>query len=138
MAPLVPRSWQLAVESEMKLCPRAGRTDGFVVAKLRIRRWLTGPGQFMRRIRFSFVMRSVEFRSELRLEAAAGFFELRFSPRRVSQQRVQPLGTQYQQSEHKYEQDFGAHTHDSPLDNPLVLGSGGRCAGRLLFVSFHG
>jgi hypothetical protein len=52
-------------------------------------------------------MRSVEFCLELRLEAAAGLFELSFSPHHVSQQCVQLLWTQCQQSEHKYEQDFG-------------------------------
>jgi hypothetical protein len=60
-------------------------------------------------------MHSVEFRRELRFEAAAGLFELSFSPRYVSQQFVQLLWTQYQESEHKYEQNFGTQTHDSPL-----------------------
>jgi hypothetical protein len=91
----------------------------------------------MRSISLSLLMRSVEFRRELRLEAAARFFELGFSPRHVSQQRVQLLRTQYQQSEHNDEQDFGAHTHDSPLGNALVAGNGG-CAGWLLFLSFDG
>jgi len=94
--------------------------------------------QFMRSISFSLLMRSVEFRRKLRLEAAAGLFELGFSPRHVSQQRVQLLWTQYQQSEHKYEQDFSTQTHDSPLGNALLVGNGGCCSGRLLFVSFHG
>jgi hypothetical protein len=92
----------------------------------------------MRSISFSTLMCSVEFRRELRLEAAAGLFERSFSPRYVSQQCVQLLWTQYQQSEDKYEQDFGAQTHDSPLGDALVLGNGGCCGGRLLFVSFHG
>jgi hypothetical protein len=83
-------------------------------------------------------MRSVEFRRELRLEAAASLFELGFSPRHVSQQGVQLLRTQYQQSEHKYEQDFCTQAHRSPLGNALVLGSVGCRADRLLFVSFHG
>jgi len=82
-------------------------------------------------------MRSVEFRCELRLEAAARLFELSFSPRHMSQQCVQLLWTQYQQSEHKHEQDFRTQTHDSPLGYALVVGNGSRCAGRLLFVSFH-
>jgi hypothetical protein len=56
----------------------------------------------------------------------------------VPQQRVQLLRTQYQQSEQKYEQDFGTQTHDSPLGHTLVVGTGGRCAGRLLFLSFYG
>jgi hypothetical protein len=55
----------------------------------------------------------------------------------VSQQRVQLLWTQYQQSEHKYEQDFGTQTHDSPLGNAFA-GNGSCRSGRLLFVSFHG
>ena len=83
-------------------------------------------------------MPSVEFRREPRLEAATRLFELDFSPCHVSQQRVQLLWTQYQQSEHKYEQDFGSQTHDSLLGNALLVGSGGGCSGRLLFVSFHG
>jgi len=83
-------------------------------------------------------MGSVEFRRELRLEAPARIFELGFSPRHVSQQCVQLLWTQNQQSEHKYEQDFGTQTHESPRGYALVVGNGGCCAGRLLFVSFHG
>lgn len=71
--------------------------------------------QFMRGISLALLMRSVEFRCELTLESAACLFELSFSPCHVSQQCVQLLWTQYQQSEHKYEQDFGAKTHDSPL-----------------------
>ena len=39
----------------------------------------------------------------LPFEAAAGLFELGFSPRHVSQQGVQLLQTEQQQSEHKYE-----------------------------------
>src|SRR5713101_8823700 len=96
------------------------------------------PNQFLRSISLSFLMRSVEFRRELRLEAAARLSELGFSPRHVSQKCVQLLWTQYQQSEHKYEQDFRAKTHDLPLGYALVVGNGGCCAGRLLFVSFHG
>src|SRR5713226_4601338 len=60
------------------------------------------------------------------------------SPRHVSQQCVQLLWTQNQQSEHKYEEDFGTQTHESPLGYALVVGNGGCCADRLLFVSFHG
>ena len=80
----------------------------------------------------------LEFRRELRFEAAAGLFELSFSPRHVSQQCVQLLRTLHHQSEHEYEQDFGTKTHDSPLDHALVVGDGGCDAGRLFFVSFHG
>jgi hypothetical protein len=92
----------------------------------------------MRSISLSLLMRSVEFRRELRLEAAARLFELGFSPRKVSQQCVQLLWTQYQQSEHKYEQDFGTQAHDSPLGYALVAANCVGCAGRLLFVDFHG
>ena len=92
----------------------------------------------MRSISFSVLMHSVEFRRKLRLETAAGLFELSFSLRHVAQQRVQLLRTQYQQAEHKYEQDFGTQTHDSPLGDALVPGNGSCCAGRLFFVSFHG
>src|SRR5580700_4486684 len=92
------------------------------------------PSQFMRSISFCVVLHSVEFRRELRLEAAAGLFELSFSPRHVSQQCVQLLRTQYQQAEQEYEQDFGTQTHDSPLGYALVLGDGGCDAGRLCFI----
>jgi hypothetical protein len=82
-------------------------------------------------------MPSVEFRRELRLEAATRLFELGVSPRPVSQQCVHLLWTQYQQSEHNYEQDFRTQAHDSPLEN-AGLGNG-RCGfGRLLVLSFHG
>src|SRR5580658_765482 len=83
-------------------------------------------------------MRSVEFRRELRLEAAAGLFEFGFGPRHVSQQCVHLLWPQYQQPEHKYEQDFSTQTHDSPFGYALIPGNGGSCAVRLLFVGFHG
>jgi hypothetical protein len=92
----------------------------------------------MRSISFSRLMRSVEFRRELSLETAAGLFKLSFSPRHVSQQCVQLLRTQYQQSEHKHEQDFGTYPHDSPLGCVLAAGDGDRGADRLLFISFHG
>src|SRR5437870_5348474 len=91
----------------------------------------------MRGISLTLLMRSVEFRRESRLESPACLFELGFSACHVSQQCVQLLWTQYQQSEHNYEQDFRAKTHDSPLGYALVVGNGGFCAGRLLFVSFR-
>src|ERR1700685_1664929 len=72
----------------------------------------------------------------MRLKAAAGLFELGFGPRHVPQQCVQLLRTQYQQSEHKYEQDFGTQPHDSLLRNALLLGNRGCCSGRVLFVTF--
>src|SRR2546425_10941027 len=84
----------------------------------------------------TLVMRSIEFRRELRLEAAACLFELSFSPCHASQQCVQLLWTQYQQSEHNHEQNFRAKTHDSPLGQALVVGNRGCCAVWLLFV-FH-
>ena len=83
------------------------------------------PSQFMGSIRFSVLMHSVEFRRKLRLETAAGLFELSFSPRHMSQQCVQLLRTQYQQSQHQHEQDFCSNTHDSPLGQVLVVGNGG-------------
>jgi hypothetical protein len=82
-------------------------------------------------------MRSVEFRRELRLETAARLLELGFSLRYMSQKCVQTLWTQYQQSEHDYEQDFRTETHDSPLGHAWNFGNGGLCTGWLLFVSFH-
>jgi len=57
----------------------------------------------MRSISFSVLLHSVEFRRELRLEAAAGLFELSLRPHHVAQQCVQLLWTQYQQAEHEYE-----------------------------------
>ncbi len=92
----------------------------------------------MRRISFFALVRSVEFRGELNLETAAGLFELSFCARHVSQQYVQLLRTQYQQSEHKDKQDFGTYPHDSPLSCVLSAGDGDRGAGRFFFVSFHG
>jgi hypothetical protein len=56
----------------------------------------------------------------------------------VSQHCVQPLRSQYQECEHKHEQDFSAETHDSPLNQALVIGNSRCCADQLLFVSFHG
>ena len=72
-----------------------GSEDGSLVAN-----------QFMRSISFTLLVGSFEFRLELRLEAAARLFELSLSPSHMSQQNVQLLWTQYEQSEHQYEQDF--------------------------------
>ena len=69
----------------------------------------------MRNASLFFLMRSVEFRRELRLEAAARLFELGFGLRHMAQECMQPLWTQYQQPEDNDEQDFGTQTHDSPL-----------------------
>src|SRR5712692_5932616 len=92
----------------------------------------------MRGLSLALVMRSIEFCPKLRLEAAACLFELSLSPCQASQQGVQLLWTQYQQSEHKHEQDSRSKTHDSPLGQALVVGNGGCCCtGRLLFI-FHG
>ena len=60
----------------------------------------------MRSISFTLLVGSFEFRLELSLEAAARLFELSLSPSHMSQQSVQLLWTQYEQSEHQYEQDF--------------------------------
>src|ERR1700720_1426752 len=73
----------------------------------------------MRRLSLSILMRSVELCRELRLETAARLFELGFRPRYMSQQFVQLPWTQYQQSEHKYEQNFRCETHDSLLGYAL-------------------
>src|SRR5690348_7133823 len=72
------------------------------------------PHQFMRGLSLALVMRSFEFRPKLRLEVAACLFELSLSPCHASQQCVQLLWTQYQQSEHKHEQDLRSKTHASP------------------------
>src|SRR6266478_9742001 len=90
----------------------------------------------MRGLSLTLVMRSIEFCPKLRLEAAACLFELSLSPCQASQQRVQLLWTQYQQSQHQHEQDFRSKTHDSPLGQALVVGNGGCCADRRLVV-FH-
>jgi hypothetical protein len=100
--------------------------------------FVTARCHFMQSISFSLLMRGVEFGLELRLEAAAGFFELRLSSRHVSQQCVHLLWAQYEQSEYEYEQDFGAQTHDSPLGYVLVVCDGRGCTGRPIFISFHG
>jgi hypothetical protein len=128
---LVTRSMKALLLGEPNLWVRCSDTED-----ARMVHW--SPTNSLRGISLSFLMRGVEFRHELRLEAAARFFELSLSPRHMSQQCVQLLWTQDQQSEHKYEQDFGTQTHDSPLGYALVVGNGGCCASRLLFVSFHG
>src|SRR6266850_4408249 len=91
----------------------------------------------MRAIGFAVLMRRIEFRRELRLEATACLFELSFSPGHMSQQGLQLLWTQYQQCEHKYEQDFDAKTHGSPLSYTLFIGNDGCSADRLFFLSFQ-
>jgi len=83
-------------------------------------------------------MCNFEFRRELRLEAAPCLFKLGFSPCHVSQQYLQLSRTQDQQSEHNYEQDFDAKTHDSPLGYTLFAGNAGCCAAGLLFAGLHG
>src|SRR5438270_1310183 len=86
-----------------------------------------------------FPARSIEFRRELRLEAACCLFELSLSARDVPQQFVHLLWTHHQQTEYKYEQNFGTEPHASPPSYALVVGNGGCCcADRLLVVSFHG
>jgi hypothetical protein len=57
----------------------------------------------------------MEFCREVRLYPARRILEFRFCPRYVSQHRVQPLRSQYQECEHKHDQDFNAETHNSPL-----------------------
>ena len=54
------------------------------VSTPRIRLGFTVPSQFTRSISFCVVPHSVEFRRELRLQAAARLFELSFSPRHAS------------------------------------------------------
>jgi hypothetical protein len=56
----------------------------------------------------------LKFCCQLRLEAAARFFDPRFRSRHVSEHYVQPLGSQDQESEQEDEQDFCAKTHTSP------------------------
>src|ERR1700730_190189 len=69
----------------------------------------------MRAIGLAIRRCSIEFCRELRFKATARVFELSFSPRNVGQHCVQPLWTQYQEPEHKHEQDFCAKTHDHSL-----------------------
>jgi hypothetical protein len=59
---------------------------------------------------------STKLGGELRLYAACRILEFSFSPCHVPEHGVQPLWSQYQEAEHKYEKDFRAETHDSLLD----------------------
>jgi hypothetical protein len=64
----------------------------------------------------------------------AYLFELGSKARHMSQQSVQLLGTQYEQSEHEDEQDFGSEAQGSPLAY-LLIGDGGYGGfGRAFFV----
>ena len=91
----------------------------------------------MRAIGFAIRRCSIEFCRELRFKATARVFELSFSPRNVGQHCVQPLWTQYQETEPKHEQDFCAKTHDSLFGYASVVGNHDCCADGLLFLSFH-
>ena len=91
----------------------------------------------MRTIRFDFPVTRLKFRAQLRLEAAARFFKLSFSARQVSQDCVQALWTQHQQSEHQHEQDFRAEPHASPLVQALIVGNDRGWVGRFIFLSLH-
>jgi hypothetical protein len=93
--------------------------------------------QVMRTIRFDFPVTRLKFRAQLRLEAAARFFKLSFSARHVSQDCVQALWTQHQQSEHQHEQDFRAEPHASPLVQALIVGNDCGWVGRFIFLSLH-
>jgi hypothetical protein len=64
---------------------------------------------------FALVMRSIEFRTELRLYAARRFLEFSFSLGDMSQHGVQPLGPQYDESEQQHEKYFRSETHGSLL-----------------------
>jgi hypothetical protein len=79
----------------------------------------------------------VYFCCELRPQATACLFKLGFKARRMSQQSVQLLWTQYKQSEHEDEQDFGSEAQGSPLAYFLIAGTGYGC-GRAFFVSSDG
>src|ERR1700722_7818054 len=76
-------------------------------------------------LRLKSWMRSVCVQARHTRVAPVLSLPMRYSPRHVSQQCVHLLWTQHQQSEHKYEQDFGTQAPDSPLGN-AVLGNG-RC-----------
>jgi hypothetical protein len=88
----------------------------------------------MRAIGVALSRLSFKFRTELGLHAARRILELSFSTRHVSQHCVQPLWSQYNESEHNHKQDFSAKTHDSPLSRALLVGNGGCYAVRLLMV----
>src|SRR5580658_5142399 len=107
------------------------------VAMPRIRGWLTCSLLIMRAIRRTPLRLSTKLGGELRLYAACRILEFSFSPGRVSQHGVQPLWSQDHESEHKHEKDLRAETHDSLLDQSLVVGNDGGCADWLLFLSFH-
>ena len=81
--------------------------------------------------------RRVELRCEIRLQGVAHIFKASFSPDKVSQHRVQPLGTKYQQPEHQNEQYFCAEAHDSPFHG-LVFDNGSCGVGPLVFVGLYG
>jgi hypothetical protein len=66
----------------------------------------------------------LKFCCQLRLEAAARFFEPGFRSRHVSEHYVQPLRSQDQESEQEDEQDFCAKTHASP---PVLSLARGQC-----------
>ena len=72
----------------------------------------------MRSISLALWMHSIEFR-ELRQNAAAHFCKLSFCARHVSQQCVQLLWTQDQQSEHDYEQELCNHNAFGKIDVDL-------------------
>src|ERR1700722_16850484 len=91
----------------------------------------------MRTIRFDFPVTRLKFRAQLRLETAARFFKLSFSARHVSQDCVQALWTQHQQSERQHEQDFRAEPHASPLVQALIVSNVCGWVGRFIFLSLH-
>ena len=91
----------------------------------------------MRAIGFAVPRRHTKFRPELRLYSARRILEFGFSSRHVPYHCVEPLWSQHHEAERNHEQTFRSKTHDSPLGQALVVGSGGRSANRLLFV-FHG
>jgi len=57
----------------------------------------------MRTVDFAVPMRSIKFRTQLRLEAAACLFELCFGSRHVSQHCVQAFWAQHHESERNQE-----------------------------------
>src|SRR5581483_8018288 len=91
----------------------------------------------MREIGSVVTRRSIEFCRELRLEAAARLFKASFGPGDVPQDRVEPLGAEYQHAEHENKEYFCAEAHHSPLHRLMVVSDGGRVEG-LLFVGLNG
>lgn len=93
--------------------------------------------QVLRLITIRPILFCVELRCELRLEAAACFFEPNLRAGYMSHHCVQALRPEYEQPEQKNEEDFCAEAHGSPPYS-LIVGDAGARDSRLLVVGLHG